>query len=42
MGNTAVSVSIQGLPGDGGDAGKLQLTGLPFQGSVLIGKKGIF
>jgi len=42
LGHTSVSVNIKGLPGGSGDTGKLELSGLPFQGSVIIGKKSIF
>lgn len=41
LGNAAVSVDVQGLPNGSGDAGELQLSGLPFQGSVVVGKKHI-
>ena len=44
QGVVAVGVRIEGLPiderdGDGDDGGGMVLTGLPFQGSVTIGKK---
>jgi hypothetical protein len=47
QGVAAVSVRVEGLPidphdgggGDGGHGGAMVLTGLPFQGSVRIGKK---
>lgn len=38
MGNAAVTVSVDGIPFDGD---KLVLFGLPFQGRVHIGKKGL-
>lgn len=44
MGTAAVTVSVEGIPLDGQpgpDADKLVLTGLPFQGRVHIGKKGL-
>lgn len=39
QGVVAVSVQVEGLPIEGGDRGAMVLTGLPFQGSVKIGKK---
>jgi len=42
QGVAAVSVRVEGLPidpHDGGRGGAMVLTGLPFQGSVRIGKK---
>jgi hypothetical protein len=39
QGDVAVSVRVEGLPIEGGDGGAMVLTGLPFQGSVRIGKK---
>ena len=44
MGTAAVTVSVEGIPlGDqpGPDADRLVLSGLPFQGRVHIGKKGL-
>ena len=39
QGVVAVNVRVQGLPIEGVDRGGMVLTGLPFQGSVRIGKK---
>ena len=39
QGVVAVDVRMEGLPIEGGDRGAMVLTGLPFQGSVKIGKK---
>ncbi|KAF9531125.1 hypothetical protein CPB83DRAFT_809476 [Crepidotus variabilis] len=44
LGNAAVNVEIAGLPlksGPGHKSGEIVLAGLPFQGSVHIGKKGL-
>lgn len=41
LGTAAVAVDVQGLPNGNGQAGEMQLSGLPFQGSVIIGKKGL-
>ena len=39
QGVVAVNVRVEGLPIEGVDRGGMVLTGLPFQGSVRIGKK---
>jgi hypothetical protein len=39
LGSAAVTVGVHGLP-VGGDG--LELDGLPFRGSVLVGKKSLF
>lgn len=36
----AVAARVNGLPFANGRDGEMELTGLPFQGSVRIGKKG--
>ncbi|KAI0672036.1 hypothetical protein C8Q78DRAFT_971601 [Trametes maxima] len=41
QGVAAVAVRINGLPFANGHDGEMELTGLPFQGSVRIGKKGV-
>ncbi|KAF8183037.1 hypothetical protein K438DRAFT_1839507 [Mycena galopus ATCC 62051] len=44
LGVAAVGVDVFGLPLPGGDEeddGELELHGLPFRGSVLVGKKGV-
>ncbi|KAH9944882.1 hypothetical protein B0H21DRAFT_744960 [Amylocystis lapponica] len=41
QGVAAVSVRVQGLPFENGKDGEMELTGLPFQGSVLIGKRAM-
>ncbi|KAI0783191.1 hypothetical protein C8Q75DRAFT_468833 [Abortiporus biennis] len=41
QGVAAVAVRVQGLPFDNGYDGEMELDGLPFQGSVRIGKKGL-
>jgi hypothetical protein len=41
LGSTAVSVGVQGLPFPG-EAGEMELGGLPFRGSVRVGKKSMF
>jgi hypothetical protein len=40
LGNTAVAIDVEGLPKQDGEAGEMELSGLPFQGSVIVGKKG--
>ena len=39
QGTAAVTVLITGLPLSNEDGGEMELDGLPFQGSVHIGKK---
>ena len=41
-GVAAVAVRVDGLPFANGQDGEMELSGLPFQGSVRIGKKGGF
>jgi hypothetical protein len=40
LGSTAVAVDVEGLPNGDGKSGEMELSGLPFQGSVTVGKKG--
>ncbi|CCM06180.1 uncharacterized protein FIBRA_08422 [Fibroporia radiculosa] len=40
-GVAAVAVHVQGLPFENGRNGEMELTGLPFQGSVRVGKKSM-
>jgi hypothetical protein len=45
LGVASVAVDVFGLtiPGDGdGSSGEMELHGLPFRGSVLVGKKVLF
>jgi len=44
LGSAAVAVDVHGLPvhGGSGEDGEMELSGLPFQGSVVIGKKNMF
>ncbi|CAA7263313.1 unnamed protein product [Cyclocybe aegerita] len=44
QGSAAVTVAVEGLPlhGPGRKAGEVVLSGLPFQGSVLVRKKSLF
>ncbi|KZT08206.1 uncharacterized protein LAESUDRAFT_724225 [Laetiporus sulphureus 93-53] len=42
QGVAAVAVHVQGLPFENGRDGEMELTGLPFQGSVRIGKRSLF
>ena len=35
-----MAINVQGLP-DGGEAGEMELGGLPFRGSVIVGKKSL-
>lgn len=43
LGSAAVAVEVYGLPVHGGSGeGEMELSGLPFQGSVLVGKKNMF
>lgn len=39
LGSTAVAVDVEGLPNGNGKGSEMELSGLPFQGSVIIGKK---
>jgi len=39
QGVAAVAVHVHGLPFENGRDGEMELTGLPFQGSVRIGKR---
>ncbi len=41
QGVAAVAVRVQGLPFENGQGKEMQLEGLPFQGSVRIGKKSL-
>lgn len=41
LGTAAVGVDVEGLPNGNGEAGEMELSGLPFQGSVIVGKKGL-
>ncbi|OCH86734.1 hypothetical protein OBBRIDRAFT_760838 [Obba rivulosa] len=41
QGTAAVAVRVHGLPFENGRDGEMELTGLPFQGSVLIGKRSM-
>jgi hypothetical protein len=41
QGVVAVSVNVHGLPTKNGTGGEIGLDGLPFQGAVRIGKKGL-
>ena len=42
LGSAAVTAGIHGLPVDDGTDGEMELIGLPFRGSVRVGKKGLF
>lgn len=43
LGSAAVGVEVEGLPYNGpGNPREMEFSGLPFQGSVRIGKKGLF
>ncbi|EDQ98045.1 uncharacterized protein LACBIDRAFT_314661, partial [Laccaria bicolor S238N-H82] len=45
QGSAGVTVAVHGLPLGGGPetaTGQIDLFGLPFQGSVRVGKKGLF
>jgi hypothetical protein len=42
LGSTAVAVDVQGLPFHNGDGREMELNGLPFQGSIRVGKKSLF
>jgi hypothetical protein len=42
LGSTAVAVEVQGLPFHNGSGHEMELSGLPFQGSIRVGKKGVF
>jgi hypothetical protein len=39
LGSTAVAIDVEGLPS--GEAGEMELSGLPFRGSVIVGKKSL-
>lgn len=41
QGVAAVAVHVRGLPIENGSGGEMELEGLPFQGSVRIGKKSL-
>jgi len=41
LGSTAVAVDVEGLPSGDGEAGEMELSGLPLQGSVIVGKKSM-
>lgn len=43
LGSAAVTVDVQGLPlhGPGKSTEAIELTGLPFHGSLLVGKKSM-
>lgn len=43
-GSAGVTVAVRGLPlgGTGRATGQIDLFGLPFHGSVRVGKKGLF
>jgi hypothetical protein len=41
LGNTAVAVNVEGFPTGGGEAGEMELSGLPFHGSVVVGRKSL-
>ncbi|KAJ7700385.1 hypothetical protein B0H17DRAFT_1047135 [Mycena rosella] len=41
LGTASVAVEVFGLPFPGGDGGEMELNGLPFRGSVPVGKKGL-
>ncbi|EMD36737.1 hypothetical protein CERSUDRAFT_114648 [Gelatoporia subvermispora B] len=41
QGTAAVAVRVHGLPFENGHDGEMELTGLPFQGSVVIGKRNM-
>lgn len=41
LGNAAVTVDVEGLPTGSGEAGEMELSGLPFQGSVVVGKRSL-
>ena len=42
QGVAAVAVRVNGLPFANGHDGEMELTGLPFEGSVRIGKKSMW
>ncbi|CAL1710343.1 unnamed protein product [Somion occarium] len=42
QGVAAVAVHVRGLPFENGKGGEMELEGLPFQGSVRIGKRSLF
>ncbi|KAI0329821.1 hypothetical protein GY45DRAFT_1435207 [Cubamyces sp. BRFM 1775] len=42
QGVAAVAVRVNGLPFTNGHDGKMELTGLPFEGSVGVGKKSMW
>lgn len=41
QGIAAVAVHVHGLPFENGRDGEMEFTGLPFQGSVRIGKRSM-
>jgi len=41
QGVAAVALRVQGLPFENGEGGEMQLEGLPFQGSVRIGRRSM-
>lgn len=43
LGSAAVTVDVHGLPlhGPGKSTGAIELAGLPFHGSLVVGKKGM-
>ena len=36
-----MTIDVEGLPNGNGEASEMELSGLPFQGSVIVGKKSL-